>query len=195
MEISLAFWIPIVQGVVTIVALGVGAYVALTGLNTWKAQARAKIEYELARRVMGVVYKIRDSISKYRRDSMAEWFGSGLQVDLDMDKFQNEFRQRQTVSLTGVTERARALDIELLEAEGLWGENIIEPIRQFQALAFELQGALSEFYMPGPQTDRKDELWAVLLHDLSWREDDFDRKVNRRLEEVKKALRPKMTFR
>ncbi|OQY20711.1 MAG: hypothetical protein B6I35_10155, partial [Anaerolineaceae bacterium 4572_32.2] len=55
-------YITLAKDVVTILAALVAATVAIMGLRTWRKQLRGKTEYELARRLLRSVYRVRDAI-------------------------------------------------------------------------------------------------------------------------------------
>ena len=55
-----------VKDVVTIISLLVASSVALAGLNAWKKQTIARIEYDLARRIFMTVYQLREAIHVFR---------------------------------------------------------------------------------------------------------------------------------
>lgn len=66
---SLQEWqgrISLIKDIVTILVALVGGGVAIYGLISWKRQLKGKTEYELARRVLRAVYRLRDAIRGIR---------------------------------------------------------------------------------------------------------------------------------
>ena len=51
---------------VTIISLLIGTIIAWVGLSTWRKQLRVGGDYELAKRVLAQVYKVRDAIEDIR---------------------------------------------------------------------------------------------------------------------------------
>ena len=97
--------ISIVKDIVTVITLIIGATVTIYGVNTWRKQLKAKSEYDLAKRVLINVYKVRDAF-------------------MTVHTFLR-FADAQTIDakFTKLAEASSNLEIELLEAKAMWGDN------------------------------------------------------------------------
>ena len=115
-------YFPIIKDtLITFVAVG-GFFIALFGLKTWRKELKGKAEYDLARRILKAVYKIRNSIRNVRNPTM-----SGAEIpkskeatkEAEIRGFIQAYQQR-SVSLY---EALADLDVAVLEAEELSGGN------------------------------------------------------------------------
>ena len=136
-------YITLAKDVMTILAALVAATVAILGLRTWRKQLRGKTEYELARRLLRNVYRVRDAIRIVRNPfvSSAETVQAMREAEIDIEAFdplntqhtalsQQAVRQRRW---KGIQEAFTELDVDALEAEVIWGHDIAEhlqPLRQ-----------------------------------------------------------------
>jgi hypothetical protein len=108
--------IPIVKDIASVVIPIFGVYVAWTGLNTWKKQLTANAERDLARRVLIAVYKVRDAV--HRIITFAELVADKEAPSEAAQKILKE-------KIVELEQTCASLDIELLEAEAVWGDEII----------------------------------------------------------------------
>jgi hypothetical protein len=118
------------QSIVTTIAVGIGAYAALSGLNTWREQLRGKTEYELARRLMRSALDVRDMANSFRHpaigggemlDALRESGIDPAKVDLITDKRATPLVYQRRWSR--VAKAMSDLHVEILEAEVLWGDS------------------------------------------------------------------------
>ena len=63
---NLQFYLPVVKDFVTIVSLIIASVVAILGLQTWRRQLKGTAEYDLARKVLMAVYKLRDETFSFQ---------------------------------------------------------------------------------------------------------------------------------
>lgn len=66
MQTSWQIYASIAKDVITASAAVTAAVVAVKGLRAWKKQLRGKTDYELARRCLKAVYRVRDGIRMVR---------------------------------------------------------------------------------------------------------------------------------
>lgn len=186
MEINLSTWVPIAQGIVTIFALLVGAYVALA----WRDKELATAERDLARRVLIGLYKVRDAIQNSRLP-----YSFSEEADTPAEK--EEARQRHGRLLAEVQARLDALDVELLEAEAVWGDELKRLCRPFKITGIQLQATSYLFYtMEGNDPDERAEYVAKLFRPADPRsEDEFSNKLKKHVAEIEDMLRPKLRLR
>ena len=129
--------------VVTIFAALVAATVAVLGLRTWRKQLRGKTEYELARRLLRNVYRVRDAIRVFRNPfvSGAEILQAMRDEEINTEAYDPENTQHYALSQQavyqrrwkGIQEAFAELNVDALEAEVIWGHELgeyLQPLRQ-----------------------------------------------------------------
>ena len=67
---DMADFISIAKDITTGLAALIGAGVAIVGLRAWQHQLKGKTEYELARRLLRAVYRVRDEIHNVRNPAI-----------------------------------------------------------------------------------------------------------------------------
>lgn len=132
-----------------VAALG-AALVARSGLNTWRRQLRGQAEYELARRVLRALLRVRDEIGVVRSPviSGGEFWAAFKEAGLEAPEgsvsagtkgSELVYDRRWRRLVTAVTE----LEAELLEAEVLWGAGSRAPEAELRKCVAELFAAVS----------------------------------------------------
>jgi len=179
-------YITLIKDTVTCLAALVAAYVAITGLQTWKRQLTANAEYDLARRVLVAVYKVRDAIEGCRTSA---WEGDSEIVDVT--------KRIHELAFTKLEDATANLDVELLEAQAVWGDeqDYRNSIVLFRSLERILKGAYWEYYLPDPiEPKDKKEAYLVLFTNPSNSNDEFSRNIDRAVKRIEDLLRPKLTL-
>ena len=128
----------------TAVAAATGAFIAVLGLNAWKKQLKGKTDYELARRYLRAVYKLRDAVQNVRnpfipaeemnaalKQSGKEGLGDGVDT-------QEGVRAAYSARWQKVTEAGSDLSVELREAEVSWGRKALDIERDMEKCVQEL---------------------------------------------------------
>lgn len=116
---------------VNTVAIVTGAIVAIVGVNTWKKELAGKVEYELARRYLKSVYKVREAIKFVRNpfipvdEISIALKESGLE-EADYSDHERSNRAVYSKRWKKVTEASTDLNVELIEAEVSWGKEAVE---------------------------------------------------------------------
>jgi hypothetical protein len=169
-------FLTITKDIVTIIATSIAAVVAITGLQTWRKQLKGNAEYELARDILVAVYRVRDAIRNCKFPPIPEPLE-------EVKKFHDQ-------QLPKLDDMLSNLDIELLEAEAIWGENqnIMTSISEFRALATAVKPEYQLTYiLPSPG-----ENIYYFPSLFSWGEDDYSPKVERAVKKIEYHLRPKL---
>lgn len=205
---SCAEWVGLASDIVVATAAGVGALVAWKGLGAWRHQLKGSNEYDLARRLLKSTYQLRDAMAAARSPVMfggemprpsAEAVEGMTAEQLRFFGTSGAYTERYRV----VQEHRRALELDLLEAEALWGEGLD---RDFQPL-FKLQHELwmaFHLYMrsinPNEPGDSRDAYAKLLrekhertLYNLSEgkdKPDEFSAEVLAAIAVINKELRP-----
>ena len=189
--------IPIVQGVVTILALLIGSFVGVVGLNTWKKELSAKNNFELYRHIMIAVYKVREAIQEAH---MGDYWGEFVNIGIELEQEDKELRQlaKRVASAQG---EVNNLNIELLEVEAVWGKDVKDKINNITEYLNKIMNAESElkcFHKHIQNEDRDDviiseqqemgDCRSILYRSRSSK---FSEKLNNEVVEIEDMLRKK----
>jgi hypothetical protein len=117
-----------IKNLVTIGAGCIAGYVGLAGLSAWKKKLKGKSEYDLARRYLTAVYKLRDALKDARSPikSINEIHSDYVNEPIART-FIKEFMPRWKI----ISDAILSLNVEVFEAEVLWGwqaREIIQPL-------------------------------------------------------------------
>lgn len=121
--------ITVIKDIVTTLSAGTVAYVAVLGLRAWRIQLRGRTEYELARRILTAVYKLRNAIELVRNPVLlsTEIDRSVKEAKFDVEASDPDFERKSTAAVLqrrwhSVTAALVDLELGALEAEATWGE-------------------------------------------------------------------------
>ena len=183
----------IVKDAILLLFAGIGSYSAFYGLKAWRKQLKGKTEYELARRILLSVYKIRDGIKMVRHPFM-----SGGEIYEAKKKYKE---QNPEINLTekeienyavyenrwkAINEAFSSLNVDLLEAEVMWGNIFKDDLHSLNRLSIKLMVAIRHYlkyhfqsYMSERDTEKYEE-YELLVYDHSSEneEDEFGIKIN-----------------
>lgn len=133
--------LPVAKDVITIAAAVVGIIVAISGLDAWKKQLKGKTDYELARRYLRAVLKLRDALQSVRHPMItAGEFSQAKKVVKD-DGESEDIDENIAVYIVRwklVTESLSDLQVESFEAQVSWGKEILRLEKPMKQLIREL---------------------------------------------------------
>src|SRR5215212_10812739 len=94
-------YLSFIKDLVTVFATVIGGGIAIYGLVAWKRQLRGRTEYELARRVLRAVYKVRDAIQGVRNplQSAGEIEASLKEAGISIDFNSPEYRSKSATAV------------------------------------------------------------------------------------------------
>lgn len=118
--------IQIIAQVVLAGAAGVGAYVALRGLNAWRHQARFNQESPIARRALLATYKVREVIEQERTSNR-----------MDRHLPPDAFRARYDTLRSRMADAMAEVETATFEAEATWDPRVpiaLERLRTYALL-------------------------------------------------------------
>lgn len=171
-----------------------GAVVAVIGLTAWKKQLKGKTDYELARRYLRSVYKIRDAL-KYVRNpfiSHTEMMLALKEEGKDSSSAINNkdsIRAVYVVRWKKVTEANSDLDVELKEAEVSWGKGAVEVQKDFQDCIKKLLISLRIFIEQRVTEPGKMEEIDNIIYD-GGDGDEFNQAVQLATKKIEEYLKP-----
>ena len=176
--------------IVNTTAIVAGAAIAIIGVNAWKKQLKGKTDYELARRYLKAVYKVRYAI-KYVRNpfiSSDEIFvalkESGLS-DSDYDDRKKSNRAVYGKRWEKVTSSLSDLEVELLEAEVSWGPSALEVTTDFNNLRKKIFVSLKMFLEQRPLNEEREDV----IYDAG-EDDAFNIEMKKAIEKIENFLKP-----
>lgn len=196
-------WVSAIREVLLLAVTAWGVSVAARGLNTWKEQLKGSAEWELARRLLRAVYRLRDALDDVRNPFMSAGELAGARATLGSDeagKNEAENLNDSTIAAYQVRwESARKavaeLQVELVEAEVLWGQEAkasMEPLRHcwvnlFSHLQFHLRGLSGR----PPSAALADKVDKTVFASLG--EDDvYAAELRAAVEKAENLIRPKL---
>jgi hypothetical protein len=180
--------------------------VAILGLSTWKRQLKGKVEYDLAKKILKLLFQYRDSIESVRRSAMwAHEMPSPPEENSKNFTWEQKNYYGQSEAYKNRWEKVRIvrseLYPELLEAEVIWGENLNQLLHQLFQLEQELLFAIEdqlEVNNPNVMPDEKEHLTTpesrkarrkILYSKLSTKEDEFKESFSEELEKISNYLK------
>jgi hypothetical protein len=178
-----------VVNVFTIISLLVASYVAIMGLNTWKEQTKRKFDWELARRCLKSIYKVRDTIGRARSafisseeysHAMNELKKHNPEIDIaTADKDRVVYAQRFNAVLDAKDE----LGGELLEVEAAWGKAARDTISGIDGSVRQLWIAIQLFLTSKGQALSMNSQPFIDLYDMSTADkpDEFTNELQKRI--------------
>lgn len=138
-----------ISDVVVALAAAGAAVAAWAGLRTWRSELRGRHEYELARRLLLVTYRVRDRLASVRNPFLAaEEFPDGY----DRSKPEWKSPEREASATRHVYSNRwdslaaamRDFETDALEAEVLWGSGAEQACKALRACVAKLRAAIEE---------------------------------------------------
>lgn len=180
-----------IKDLITFLLTIIGMIIAGGGLFTWKKQ----IKGDTARRLYKSVLKLREAISYVRNPfiSIAEQNNAikqaekeNIVLEIKSSNIVYYFRWQK------ITEAMSELQLEQLEAEVLWGKEVLEKIDPIRSCVTELNIKLSQFLNPDLKTFSNDEIREVIYENRTKDfRDTFTLKIDNAVDVVGDFLKPK----
>jgi hypothetical protein len=142
---DISSWIAIAKDAMTGIAAAVAAGVAVAGLKTWKRQLQGTATYDVSRRLLRSVYRLREEIRALRSPFMSGGEISSAMKAAAIDPPPSGLPGKEAneaaydIRWRRVADAQVAFAAEILEAEALWGGSI-------RQLADELLGCTGQLY-------------------------------------------------
>jgi len=196
--------IGIIKDIILAGAAVTAGVIAVIGLQSWKREHAGKLKYDLARRLMTASLKVREGISTVRNPGMfgSEYEGRLAERDdnktpeeIESDKVAYAYEQRWQ----NVADALNGLDLELLEAEVLLGDEVAAAFRPLKSCTTELLINLRRHLRSYTNRRYQEKLTPEKMNEIDdviyWvsddpKEDKFMGKVISAIDEIKTALKP-----
>jgi len=194
-------WIDAAKDLIIAGSALVAAFVAMKGLGSWKLQQRAKIEYDLARRILINTYKLRDAIGYVRAPFIAAGEMDSPPEDSEQASTAANVKHYQLASayrkrFAFVDEARSTLMGDLLEAEVLWGKPVREAYEQLFRLASMLAVTI-QLYLDEVKAgysdltgDERKEQRDIIYETGDHSKDSFSEKLRIACDEIEAQIRP-----
>ncbi len=176
------------------IILSIGAIItiilAIIGLTAWKKQMKGKTNYEVARRCLKSIYKLREAIKYVRNPYISageiekSLKDSGLEDNKDLTKNQKINWAVYDARWKKVTEAKTEMDLEFFEAEVSWGKDILLKQKDLGDLIGKLYASVTMF-LRGYGQEKEDKI----IYNIG-EEDLFTKEVDKAIEKIEDYLKP-----
>jgi hypothetical protein len=176
-----------------------GFAIALLGLRTWRKELKGKTEYDLARRILATTYKIRNAIQSVRNPFMSasEYAGTETGKNEKNARYQGiaEAYQKRWNS---VNEGLLELDVVTLEAEAIWGSELIADMKPLKECSKELFVNIkrylltqqSENYQEQMSQEKWEKIDKIIYSSNSPDDDEFYRRLLDAVKKIEERVKP-----
>lgn len=194
----------IVGTIFSVIGVGLAAYIGISGLATWRRQTKGTADHELARRILIALYGYRDAIRKVRNPMVLAFeMEPGKDEKPDDDpklKNINENRRVYSRRFESLGQSKNPLSVALVEAEAVWGAELLDRMSGLFKLERELFSHVRSFLIT---IDPKDEELQVayrrilqkgrdILYETDMPDDDFHNDLLAAIKHVESYLREKL---
>ena len=176
-----------------------GFVIALLGLRTWRKELKGKTEYDLARRILATTYKIRNAIQSVRNPFMPPSEYSGTESGKNEKDAQDQgiaeaYQKRWNFVNEGLIE----LDVVTLEAEAIWGPEILEDMKPLKECSKELFINIkhyllirqSEVYREQMLKEKSEKIEKIIYSGNSPDDDEFYRSLLDAVKKIEERVKP-----
>ena len=179
----------IIKDLVTVLGISIASYVAIVGLSAWKKQLKGKTDYELARRYLRSVYKVRDAVKDVRNPfiPIEEMSLALKESGLSETDFSDRGKYNRAVyskRWKKVVEAGTDLNVELLEAEVSWGRGAFDAQKDFDNSIRKLFMNLKLFLEGHALSEERD-----IIYDMG-EKDVFSKEINKGVQKIEEYLKP-----
>jgi hypothetical protein len=208
MTIEIATAVAIAKDVATGLAAIVAASVAVIGLRAWRRQLHGQTEYDLARRVLRAVYRVRDELQGVRsplilasefeaarRETGAPSSDKASPFTTDDEAAVYERRWKRLA--TALSD----LQVEVIETEVIWGKSAVAQLKPLRQCVSDLNANLTLFFLhkrrqsDGYQTapdvrERTEQIVWKVSDDPG--QDQFSRRIEEAVAQIEDLVRPRL---
>lgn len=178
----------VIKDVIIIITALVASLAAILGLSAWKKQLIGRNDYELARRYLRAVYKMRNAIRYVRNpfipiaETTSALKKKGLQESDFSDKKKVDWAV-YSLRWEKISEAFSDLEIESIEGEVSWGKKLTENLENLYKLINELSININHYI----DKDSNLKVNHSILYGL--KDDDFDKKIQTVVINIENYLR------
>jgi hypothetical protein len=191
-----------IKDIIVGLAAIIGAVSALIGLQAWRRQLRGNTHYEVARRLLKAIYKTKrfiqqvrnpviPAIESYQAIIAKQVEGTFKDIDYEGKVAEAVYAIRWEKLMAIAVE----LDLELIEAEVLWGKDIRDKVFDLYKSIHELRYAIdrhiaikAKLKTVTVQENKEIEDFLYGTHDPG--NNKFSLRINGLVEEIEKFVKP-----
>jgi hypothetical protein len=194
------------------VLTAIAAAFAIWGLNAWKRQMKSQASYEVARRLLRAAYRVRDALNSVRNPLVTniEQRNAEKAVESEPDIYMDALQDKPAASKRAMyklrwealNKPLSDLELEVLEAEVLWGSKIRQSVvplnKSIMELVATIDQYLNQFEVDGEKLegDAKQKVRATLYrHAVRPEENEYEKKLSAAVGEIEKLVRPFLKLR
>ncbi|MEO1572323.1 MAG: hypothetical protein AAFU51_13805 [Bacteroidota bacterium] len=198
--------VSLIKDIVTgIVAIG-GLTVAALGLQAWRRQLRGRTQYDLARRTLRATYKVRNEIQSVRHPGISSGEFKVAREEAGIEEnpqvVGSSIEDNVAVYQRRMNRLGEAwsdLELEITEAEVLWGKEISEAVKPLRSCTISLNASLRTYFRLMRAEERRRKVdrkrWEEADKIIYWTSDDpsedsFTGSVSLAVEKVEEYLKP-----
>jgi len=198
--------VAIIKDIITAASAFMAAIIAVLGVGAWKTQLKWKVTFDLAQKMLRVVYQLRGAFDNLRnivlRSSSDEVALALKEGNIDLDQLDDKNKKEMITThavyrmkLRKISDLMLEIDALSLEGEAIWDKKIhdaLQPLRK----SVNLLCITNERYMsrieqgfkfkPGEEFDR-DEL---IMYDTGLDENFFTKEYTAAVQQIEKFLKP-----
>jgi hypothetical protein len=192
------------KDIFTIASLAIAGFVAIKGLQTWRHQLKGTADYELSKRLLKATYRLRDALQSARNPLMlaGEIVYAIKETHLDVKPEDKNFHAASTAAVyqvrwKPVQEAYQALELEVLEAEVIWGPDAraaTTAIRKnINSLSTALSLYLADMQPNGPRmlnAETRDTFERIVFSMVAPEEDKYWKELNSAVYGIEEVARP-----
>ena len=141
------------SAIVTSIAAVVGVWVAWRGVSAWRSELRGRTEYDLARRILVGVYRVREGVRSVRSPLMssAEYAQREGRDPKSEGTSAADLAYAYDRRFKAIRDAMDGLDVDFLEAEAVWGNLLATPAGELRQCVRELWVSIT-MYVNSHQT-------------------------------------------
>lgn len=169
---------------------------AVYGVRSWQVELQGRTNYEIARSLLKVTYKFRDTLSDLRAPFVQSHEFPPDYTPLDTDKRKESEAHRYIFinRLKPVSEALQEYDIFALEAEVIWGEEIKSATDQYRSIIVTLNVAINR-YIIDIVSNVEEINYDSYVNNLrkvyrNQENDDITAKISTDISEIEKIIKP-----
>lgn len=180
-------WSAIANSVIALATAG-GVVIAARGLHTWRKQLKGTDDYELAKKTLFSVYKLRDGLRYVRQPFLAVGEASSEDAEKKIPWEESAYLNRWK----NVREALVLLETNSLECEVVWGKGIPNARMEINRSVGTLNHAVTMFFRQLQdkkwQEDFEKQSSAILYeHDEN---DPYNVELNKHIKNFEDILKP-----
>ena len=183
-------WVSAVSNAVVALAAAFAAWFGWRSVNAWQHEMKGKDEYDLSRRILRALYKVRGAFSYVRRPYLLfSEEENKLYMENPIDGLEMIFQENWDALKDAMIE----LEIEMAEAEVIWGQEVTQHMRSLRWSATRINSAIIDFLSytrrPGPKDEEYERELYKKIH-VSTDDDPLSQEIAKTIKNIEDQFKP-----